>query len=155
MRQTWTGKNDILDLIFFFYLPYYRLKVKLLLLTSVEKIQLLWRGKKYSGLTGLTAIFLASIALLLISVCELDTKLIYAKKVLQIQQFKTEQKICFLFTICLNRIPRSDVALPKPLLTCWILLNLLGFLPILFYKMPCSQFSFIYLKNQKCFLLLC
>ena len=58
------------------------------------------------------------IALLPISVCELDIKLIYAKKVSQIQQFKTEQKICFLFTICLNRMPSSDVVLPKPLLTC-------------------------------------
>ena len=76
------------------------------------------KKKKILGLTGLTSIFLASIALLHISVCELDIKLIYAKKVSQIQQFKTEQKICFLFTICLNRMPSSDVVLPKPLLTC-------------------------------------
>ena len=38
------------------------------------------RKKKILGLTGLTSIFLASIALLHISVCELDIKLIYAKK---------------------------------------------------------------------------
>lgn len=123
--------------------------MKLLLLTFVEKIQLLWRKKKILGLTGLTSIFLASIVPLHISVCELDIKLIYAKKVSQIQQFKTEQKICFLFTICLNRMPSSDVVLPKPLLKCWILLNLLDFLPVLIYRVPCPQFIFIYLKNQK------
>lgn len=48
------------------------------------------------------------------SVCELDIKLIYAKKVLQIQRFKIEQKICFLFTMCLGRIPSSDLALSSP-----------------------------------------